>query len=132
MKLSWKDIVTTLLAVLGGVIVYAKFYNYSWAIIGSWQSATAVLAGIGVLMFAFSAFDFANHSILNVGEMFLGLIAIGLALTGMLFVSEPIFYALAGTIGLLWLVDTARHARHTWIGDEGMGTTTLHHHASAH
>jgi|SRR3989344_6920648 len=132
MKLSWRDFVTALLAIAGGAIVYAKFYNYSWAVIGSWRSAVAVLAGIGVLMFAFSAFNFANHSILNIGEMLVGLIAIGLALTGMIATSSPIFYILAVTLGVLWLVDTTRHARHSWIGDEGVGTTTFHRHAHVH
>ena len=132
MKLSWRDIVTTILALAGGAVVYAKFYNYSWALIGSWRSAVAVLAGIGVLMFAFSAFDFANRSILNVSEMLTGIVAIGLAITGMIATSEPIFYILAVLLGVLWLVDTARHARHSWIGDEGIGTTTFHRHAHVH
>lgn len=132
MKLSWRDIVTTLLALAGGAVVYAKFYDYSWAVIGSWRSAVAVLAAIGVLMFAFSAFDFANRSILNIGEMVVGVAAIGLAVTGMIFASSTVFYSLAVALGVLWLVDTARHARHSWIGDEGMGTTTFHHHAHVH
>jgi len=132
MKLSWRDLVTTLLVVSGGAIVYAKFYDYSWAVLGSWRSATAVLAGIGVLMFAFSAFEFKNYSILNLSEMLLGAIAAGLAITGMLFASEPIFYVLAAMLGMLWLVHTARHFRHSWIGDEGFGTNTFHHHAPAH
>lgn len=132
MKLSWRDFVITLLAVAGGAVVYAKFYDYSWAVIGSWRSAVVVLAGIGVLMFAFSAFNFANRSILNIGEMLVGVIAIGLTLTGMIATSSPIFYILAVTLGVLWLVDTARHARHSWIGDEGAGTTTFHRHAHVH
>jgi hypothetical protein len=132
MKLSQRDIVTTILALAGGAVVYAEYYNYSWALIGSWRSAVAVLAGIGVLMFAFSAFDYTNRSILNIGEMILGAIAIGLALAGMIAISSAIFYSLAAVLGVLWLVDTARHARHSWIGDEGMGTTTFHRHAHVH
>lgn len=132
MKLSWKDFVTTLLAVAGGAVVYAKFYDYSWAGIGSWRSAVAALALTGILMFAFSSFNFANHSILNVSEMLLGVVAVGLALTGMIATSEPIFYILAVFLGVSWLVDTARHARHSWIGDEGAGTTTFHRHAHVH
>lgn len=132
MKLSWRDFATTLLAVAGGAVVYAKFYDYSWAVIDSWRSAVAVLAGIGVLMFAFSAFDFANRSLLNIGEMVVGIVAIGLAITGMIATSSPVFYGLAVTLGVLWLVHTARHARHSWIGDEGAGTTTFHRHAHVH
>jgi hypothetical protein len=132
MKLSWRDFVTALLAIAGGAIVYAKFYDYSWAVIGSWRSAVAVLVVIGVLMFVFSAFKFANRSILNVNEMVVGVIAIGLAIVGMIVTSSPIFYILAVTLGVLWFVDTARHAGHSWIGDEGAGTTTFHRHAHVH
>ncbi|MGZ6004971.1 MAG: hypothetical protein ACXWLH_02365 [Candidatus Saccharimonadales bacterium] len=132
MKLSWKDIVTTLLLVAGGAVVYAKFYNYSWAVIGSWKSSVAVLAAIGLVMFAFSSFNFANRSILNIGEMMFGAIAVGLALTGMIATSQPIFYILAAVLGSLWLVDTARHARHSWIGESAIGTNTFHHHAPVH
>lgn len=128
MKLSWRDFVTTLLAIAGAAIVYAKYYDYSWAVIGSWSSATAVLAGIGVLMFAFSGFKFSNHSILNVGEMVVGVIAIGLAIAGMFAASSTLFYSLAATLGALWLVDTARHARHSWIGDEDYRASSFPRH----
>jgi hypothetical protein len=129
MKLSWKDAVTTLLVLTGGAVVYAKFYDYSWAVIGSWRSSVAVLALVGLLMFAFSSFNFSNRSILNEGEMVLGAIAIGLAITGTIFISQPIFYILATILGLLWLVDTARHARHSLIHDE---PGSFQHHAPVH
>jgi len=129
MKLSWKDLVTTLLAVSGGAIVYAKFYNYAWAGLGSWRSSVAALAIVGVVMFAFSSFDFSNFSILNLGEMFVGIIAVGLALTGMIATSQPIFYTLAIMLGALWAVDTARHARHSLLDSS---TTIFHHHAPVH
>lgn len=132
MKLTWRDIVTTLLALAGGAVVYAKYYSYSWSFIGSWRSAAAVLALAGVLLFAFNSFSFANRSILNITEMVLGSVAIVLALIGMFVVNHAVFYGLAATLGTLWLLDTARHARHSFIGDEGMGTTNFHHHAPVH
>jgi hypothetical protein len=132
MKLSWKDTINTLLAIGGGTIVYAKFYSYTWAVITSWRSAVAVLAVTGLLMFAFSSFNFANRSMLNVSEMVLGVVAIGLAIVGVIVTSQFVFYSLAIVLGVEWLVDTARHARHSWIGDEGYGTTTFHHHAHVH
>jgi hypothetical protein len=127
MKLSWRDFVNTLLAVGGGAIVYAKFYDYSWSVISSWRSAVAVLAGTSLVMMLVSGFKFANRSILNVTEMLLGSLAIVLAVVGMIMTSEFVFYSLAGVMGVVWLLDTARHARHSWIGDEGYGTTTFHH-----
>jgi len=129
MKLTWRDIVTAALAVAGGAVVYAKFYDYSWAMIGSWRSSVAVLAIAGLAMFAFSGFDFANRSILNIGEIFLGIVAIGLALTGMVVASEPVFYSFAAILGILWLVDTARHARHSLLHE---GTTSFHRHVPVH
>ena len=126
MKLSWRDVATTLLAVFGGAIAYAKFYDYSWATIGSWRGATAVMALTGLIMFAVSGFDFSNRSILNEGEMFLGVVAIGLAVAGVIITSQPLFYTLAGTLGVLWLVDTARHVRHSLMHDE---SSAYGHHA---
>lgn len=130
MKLSWRDLVTTGLAIFGGTVVYAKFYDYSWAVVSSWRSAVAVLALTGLAMFAFSRFNFSNRSILNEVEMVLGVIAIGLAITGMVFVSQPIFYILAAALGILWLIDTARHVRHSLVHEDT--TSSYHHHASAH
>ena len=127
MKLSWRDTVNTLLALAGGAIVYAKFYDYSWAMIGSWRTATAILAVIGLLMVAFSAFDTRNYSILNIGEMLVGALAVGLAVVGMIVTSSPVFYSLAIALGTLWLVDTARHVRHSWMSG---GST--HHPAPVH
>ena len=132
MKLSWKDVINTLLAIGGGAIVYAKFYSYSWAMVGSWRSSVAALAIIALLMFAFSSFNFSNRSILNVTEMVLGSVAVVLAVIGVFMTSQFVFYSLASVVGLAWLIDTARHARHSWIGDEGYGTTTFHHHVAAH
>ncbi|MFA5004383.1 MAG: hypothetical protein WC498_03875 [Candidatus Saccharimonadales bacterium] len=116
MKLNWKDIITTLVALAGGSIVYAKFYDYPWAVIGSWRSAVAVLAGTGLVMALFSRFDFSNFSFLNVGEMVFGIAAVGLAAVGIFMTSSFIFYSLASVLGALWLVDTARHAAHSLDG----------------
>jgi len=132
MKLSWKDMISALIVLAGGAIVYAKYYNYNWAVVGSWRSAALVLALGGVLLFALSSFDFTNRSILNVTEMILGTAAIVLAVWGVIVASQAVFYSLAIVLGVTWLIDVARHARHSWIGNEGMGTTTFHHHAPVH
>lgn len=129
MKLTWKDIITTLLVILGGSVVYAKYYSYSWALIGSWRGAVGTIAVIGLVMFLFSSFNFANRSVLNIGEMLLILAAVGLTIAGLIVTSEALFYTLAAVLGVLWLVDTARHARHSLIGG---GTPSIHHHATAH
>jgi len=129
MKLSWRDLITTALLIAGGAIVYAKFYDYSWAVIGSWRSAVAVLTGIGVAMVGFSRFDIMNMSWLNITETVLGFAVGILAIVGMAVTSEPTFYVVAGVLGVLWLLDTARHARHSLISED---TTSTHHTAPAH
>jgi hypothetical protein len=129
MKLSWRDLINTMLVVAGGSIVYAKYYNYSWAGLGSWWGAVAWLAIIGLVMFALSSFNFVNRSILNIGEMILGVLAVILAIVGVIMTSQFVFYSLAVVLGVVWVVDTARHARHSIIGG---GTTTYHHAAPVH
>lgn len=129
MKFSWKDIMTTLLALAGAAVVYAKFYDYSWALIGSWRGAVSVLALIGLAMFAFSSFDFSNLSILNLGEMVFGLAAVALAIVGMIMTSSFTFYTLAMVLGALWLVDTARDVRRSLAHAD---VTSFHHHAPVH
>ena len=131
MKLSWKDSITTLALIFGALITYAKFYSFSWAVIGSWRSSVAVVALAGLIMFAFSSFNFANRSILNIAEMVMGLAAIVLAITGVIMHSSFVFYALAIVLGVEWLVDTARHIRHSYIDTEETNTFH-HHHAHAH
>ncbi len=123
MRLSWRDIVTTALAIFGGVIVYAKFFDFNWAIIDNWRNSVAVLAITGLAMFVASGFNFANYSILNITEMVLGLAAIVVAVWGIVAVSAPLFYVLAGVLAALWVVDTARHVYHSVEGE----STTLHH-----
>lgn len=128
MKLTWRDIITTLVGLVGGAVVYAKINEYSWALIASWRSSVAVLALVALVMFAFSGFSFANRSILNVAEIFAGVVMGLLALVGMFVTSSFLFYSLAIVMGAIWLVDTARHARHSMIE----GSTTLHPHAPIH
>ena len=129
MKLFWKDLITTLLVIAGGAIVYAKYYNYAWSGIQSWRGAVGWLAVVGLLMFLYSSFSFANRSILNVTEMVLGAAAIVLAVVGGIITSEAVFYSFAAVLGVLWLINIARHVRHSFIG---RGTTPTHHHAHAH
>ena len=128
MKLSWRDVITTAFVITGGAVVWAKFYEYSWALIGSWRSAVAVLGGLGLGVLLATGFDTENRSWLNIGEMIFGLVAAGLVLVGVIVTSSFLFYSLAVILGALWLVSTARHIRHSIMNDD----TTTHHHAPVH
>jgi hypothetical protein len=119
MKLTWKDIVTTLLAAGGAALVWAKFYEYNWAVVGSWRSAVAVLAGLGLGMCIFSNYQAEFRNRVDTGEMVLGIAAAVMAVVGMVVTSSIIFYALAGVIGTLWLVSTFRHVWHSLTGTTG-------------
>ena len=50
MKLSWKDGVTTLLAVAVGAIAYALASQWSWPLVGDVRIAAIVVWAIGVAM----------------------------------------------------------------------------------
>lgn len=118
MRFTWRDLATTALAIFGGIIVDAKFYNFGWAVIDSWRSATAVIGLTGTLMAAVSGFDVTNRSTLNIIEMILGVAAIGTGMAGLAFGSETLFYALSGLLFILWAFEIARHAWHSAMGED--------------
>ena len=127
MKLSWQDGVTTALALFGGTLVYAKYYEYNWAVIGSWRSAGMVLAGTGLLMFLFSRFNVNDDSWLNIGEMLLSVFGLALAVSTIFVTTSWVFYTLAAVIGTTWLVDTLRKAYQS-LGESG----STHHPSPVH
>jgi len=55
MKILVKDSMATPLAVLGGVVMFAKLQDYHWWLIGSWRGALWVvaLAGVFILLTSF-------------------------------------------------------------------------------
>ena len=126
MKLSWRDIFTSIIVVGGGLIVWSKYYNYNWPLIGSWRNATAVLSLAFLIFYFFTNFDFNNFSVANTLEMILGAIAIVLAVWGITVTSSIAFYYLSLTFGIVWLIDILRHLRHSLMesGHSSSGNTT--------
>ena len=112
MKLSWKDVATTAFLLAGGAVVYAKFYDYSWAFIGSWRGAAAVLGalGLGLLLSSIDYEDSANNS---VAEILVGLVGLSVAAIGIIVASEMLFYVAASILGVYWLADISRHVWHS-------------------
>ena len=128
MKLSWRDIVTTALFILGGAVVYAKVNDYAWVILDSWRSAVALLAVIGLTMIAVNGFDTANRSWFNIGTMSLGAIAGVIVVIGMFVASSLAFYSAAILSGIVWAAAVGSHIRHSMLHDTGsMSRHTIAH-----
>lgn len=118
MKLSWRDVATTALFVLGVAVVFAKIYGFSWVILDSWRSAVAVMAVIGLAMVAINGFDLANRSWRNMTEIGIGVLAGIMAVIGLIVASPFIFYSVAVLLGVGWVISIVSHAQHSMSTDE--------------
>lgn len=128
MKLSWRDLVNTLLLAAGAFLVYANLANFSGTWLNDWRVTTVAIAAIGLGMCITAAGDIENKSILNRIEMFLGTFVILAAFFAVITGWQWAGLFVAGTVGALWLISTARHTRHSLIHEK----TTVHHGAYAH
>ena len=113
MKLSWRDIATAALFVLGVVVVFVKIYGFSWMILDSWNSAVAVLAVIGLAMVAINGFDMANRSWRNLTEITISIVAGIIAVIGLIVESPLIFYSVAVLIAVGWVISIVSHTQHS-------------------
>ncbi len=130
MKLSWRDIATAGLFVLGVAVVFIKIYGFSWIILDSWNSAVAVLAVLGLAMVAINGFDMANRSWRNLTEIGIGVVAGIMAAIGLVVASPFIFYSVAILIGTGWVISVASHVQHSMRSDD-QPTTWNHRHPVA-
>ena len=112
MKLSWRDVLATLLAIAGGVIVFAKLQSYSWAMIGSWRGALGVIAVLGLGMGAVYFVDWIRSETLGVvWEIFLWAVAGTVTIANMASkTSKAGFVWSAVMIGIAWLYQLGNHA----------------------
>lgn len=131
MKLSWRDIATAALFVLGVVVVFVKIYGFSWMILDSWNSAVAVLAVIGLAMVAINGFDMANRSWRNLTEIAIAIVAGIMAAIGLIVASPFIFYGVAVLIAAGWVISIVSHAQHS-MGSDGQATSWNHRRPIAH
>lgn len=112
MKLSWRDMITTTLALFGAVVVFAKLQSYSWVLIGSWKGALGVIGVIGLAIFGIYLVDwFRNEDTGIVAETSLWIIA-ATVIVGSLFTTttKAEFVWSAVLIGLSWLAQVGSHA----------------------
>ena len=131
MKLSWRDIATAALFVLGVAVVFAKIYGFSWLILDSWNSAVAVLAVIGLGMVAINGFDLTNRSWRNMTEVAIGVVAGIMAVIGLVVESSFIFYSVATLMAIAWAISVVSHAQHS-LASNNQSTPWNHRHPLAH
>ncbi len=119
MKTYWKDIVSSVLVVLGAVVVFAKLQAYSWWLLGSWGGALAVISVIGLAILATNAVEIAKLlDMTSFLEACLWMATITVAVVGLFSNTTRLeFIWTAALIGVSWL---AQFSRHLWV--------TTHHH----
>lgn len=127
MRIIWKDVFSSALAVLGGVVVFAKLESYSWWLIGSWKGAIGVLAVIGLGIAFTNIVDFVRMADLpTVGETALWLLAATVAFGSVLTdTTKGEFISVAVLVGLSWL---AQLTRDVWVSAHNHGAKLVTSH----
>lgn len=109
MKLSWRDLFTTIFAIAIAVVLVAKLRSYDWRFLETWKSAVGVLGVGGLLMVLFDEADFTKLNYWSAFEGLIVLTGIGLFTAGLLVASKTLFVILAADIFVFWLASVTRH-----------------------
>ncbi len=110
-KLSWRDVVASALAILGGLVVFAKLQSYSWWMLDSWSSALVTVGIIGLAIVALYCVDWIhNDSFGAMGEMMLWSVAAAATVLSLTVETTQAEFVLSATlIGLAWLTQFGAH-----------------------
>lgn len=116
MRLTWRDGLTAVLALLAAAIALAVTREWSWPLLGTPRAAVGVL---GVVGYAMCMLGIRGSKMTTAGDLVrgpfmiaasaLGAIALVLVVVGLIVSSETVVVAVAADLLLLWLVATARH-----------------------
>lgn len=113
MQLTWRDGAATILAALVVAVMLALTQAWSWPLLGDYRAGVVTLTILGFTMCSVglratdaSAF---KQPFMVVGSV-LGVVALGLVISGLIFATQALFVALAITLLTLWIVTTADHA----------------------
>ena len=109
MALTWKDLITTTLAVILAGFSYLVVTGYKLPLISGYRWATLVLLILGIGMCALSSAGPGSSGIFITIASGLGVIALILIIAGFIFATKTIFLATAAVIVLLWITATLRH-----------------------
>lgn len=128
MKLSWRDALSSVLAIFGGVVTFAKLQSYSWPLLGSWKGALGVIGIVGLAILLVYAVEIVESTSLGVLGMTLAWIAAATIIAAGIFstTTKAEFVWSGILIGLSWLSELASHA---W-GSMHHGSSS--HYAAAH
>lgn len=121
MKATFRDVIAAILAVAGGVVMFAKLQSYNWWLIGSWRGALGVLAvlGLGILLTNIVEV-FRMDDGAAVGEFALWVVAATVTIVSLAVATTQAEFIWSGiAIGVAWL---AQLGRHLW----STGDTTHH------
>lgn len=109
MTLSWKDLVTTFLAVITASFAYFYIQGFQFPFVTGYRVASLVIVVLGIMMCAFGSGSNASPSMwINVANV-LGILTVVVAIIAMIMGTKAIFLALVGIVLSLWLVATIRH-----------------------
>jgi hypothetical protein len=119
MRLTWRDGVATLLAVLGAVVAVAVLQEWDWPLLGDYDAGMVALGVIGLAMCGIGGYGFWNAaatrpgSIVRDGFLIIGS-ALGLATTtvlviGLITATRTPFVWMVALMAALWVVATTRH-----------------------
>ena len=114
MKTSTRDMLATLYAVIGAVVVFAKLQSYSWWLIGSWKGALGVVAvlGLGILLVNFAEV-FRSVDVPGVLESFMWIIVGTVVIAGLFSATTKlVFLSSALLVGLAYVAELTRHLWH--------------------
>jgi hypothetical protein len=121
MRLTWRDGIAALFAVVVGLITLAVTQEWGWPLLGSYRAGIIALAAVGVPMCLIGGYVFWDspafrHPRLILKDPFLtasaalGLVAVAVLVVGLITGTQAPFVGLAGVMGLLWVVTTTHHA----------------------
>jgi hypothetical protein len=121
MRLTWRDGVAALFAVVVGLITLAVTQDWGWPLLSSYRAGIVALALVGVPMCLIGGYAFwdspaFSHPRLILKDPFLtaaaalGLVAVAVLVVGLITGTQAPFVGLAAVMGVLWIVTTTHHA----------------------
>jgi hypothetical protein len=116
MRLTWKDGVSTLLAIATVLATLAVVQDWGWPLLGSYRAGAAALLVLGIAMCALGDATAERSNIRSpyvVTMNVLGFLALGFGVWALIADAKEPFLALAFTSVLMWAASTLHHAVRT-------------------
>lgn len=111
MRVLYRDSISTVLAVVGAVVMFAKLQSYSWWLIGSWTGAVGVLAVLGLAILLTNVveiYKLADGAAL--AEFSAWILAATVTIASLFYATTRSEFIWSGAlIGFAWLAQVTRH-----------------------